>query len=309
MELDLEELRTFVAVAEAGGLTAATGRLGRTVPALSRRIARLEAQLGVPLFDRTTKHFRLTRAGHALLDCGRRLLEDVNATVAVIRQQEEATRREIIIAAFGTMSYALLPGAIMALQARFPVTRIHIRELSSPDVIEAVARQSADLGIAVKGPMPPSLSFTSLIEDPFVLVGTATSRFAARRSVAWAELAGEKLVGFAHGTVNRALIDRALQARGVRIGWHYEVQQLPTALGLMEEGLGLLTLPRSALLNVHDPAIRAIQLTDPEVSRSIGLVQRRDDPPSEAIATFIRCLLEVVHRRGGRRATSASTGI
>lgn len=296
MQLDLEELRTFVAVAEAGGLTAATGRLGRTVPALSRRIARLEAQLGVPLFDRTTKAFRLTRAGQALLECGRRVLEDVNAAVAVIRQQDEATRREIVIAAFGTMSYALLPAAILAFQERFPATRIRIRELSSPDVIDAVARQGADLGVAIKGPMPPSLAFTPLMHDPFVLVCAGGSRFAGRRAVAWEELASEKLVGFATGTINRALLDRALQAKGVSIVWHYEVQQLPTALGLMEQGLGLLTLPLSALASVRDPAVKAIRLTGPAVARSIGLVRRRDDLPSDAIAAFSECLTTVVRQ-------------
>jgi DNA-binding transcriptional LysR family regulator len=294
MSIDLEGLRTFIAVAEAGGLTAATGRLGRTVPALSRRIARLEEQLGVRLFDRSTRDFRLTRAGTALLDSGRRVLDDLSGAIAVIREQEEATRREITIAAFGTISYFLLPRTILAFQERFPGTRIHIRELSSPEVIDAVARRAVDLGLAIKGPLPPGVVFTTLLRDPFVLVCTAASRFAGRRRVAWAELAGERLVGFSAGTINRAVLDRALHARGVRVHWHYEVQQLPTALGLIEQGLGLLTLPLSALAATKDPALQAIMLTRPAVERVIGLVRRRDEPRSDAITAFVDSLMQVV---------------
>lgn len=294
MSVDLEGLRTFIAVAEAGGLTAATGRLGRTVPALSRRIARLEAQIGVTLFDRSTRDFRLTRAGNALLESSRRVLDDLNGAVAVIRAQEETTRREITIAAFGTISYFLLPRTILAFQERFPATRIHIRELSSPEVIDAVARRAADLGLAIKGAVPAGVTFTPLLSDPFVLVCTRTSRFAGRRRIAWNELAGERLVGFGASTVNRAVLDRALHARGVRIAWHYEVQQLPTALGLIEQGLGLLTLPLSALASARDPRLQVIRLTSPVVERVIGLVRRQDEPPSDAIAAFVDALLAIV---------------
>lgn len=301
MSIDLEGLRTFIAVAEAGGLTAATGRLGRTVPALSRRIARLEEQLGVRLFDRTARDFRLTRAGIALLDSGRRVLDDLSGAIAVIRQQEEATRREITIAAFGTVSYFLMPRTILAFQERFPATRIHIRELSSPEVIDAVARRAVDLGLAVKGPVPPGVVFTPLLRDPFVLVCTASSRFAHRQRVAWDDLDGERLVGFGAGTVNRTVLDHALQVRGKRVVWHYEVQQLPTALGLIEQGLGLLTLPLSALASTKDPALRAIRLTGPAVARVIGLVRRRDELPSDAIAVFVDCLMALVRREHSYR--------
>lgn len=292
MALDLEGLRTFVAVAEAGGLTAAAGRLGRTVPALSRRIARLESELGAPLFDRSTKQFRLTRTGQVMLECGRRVLDDVGGSLTLIRQQTSA-RREITVAAFGTMSYALLPKAILAFQARFPATRIHIREVSSPEVIDAVARRSADLGLAIKGPVPSGLCFTTLAQDPFMLVCSRQSRLAARRSVAWQELEGERLVGFGTGTINRTLLDRALHARGVRVTWHYEVQQLPTALGLMEKGLGLPVLPRSALAIMRRPEFKAIPLTRPAVARTIGLVKRRDDLPSEIVDTFEEYILAI----------------
>lgn len=310
MSIDLEGLRTFIIVAETGGLTAATGRLGRTVPALSRRIARLEAGLGVRLFDRRTRDFRLTRAGHALLASGRRVLDDLAGAIAVIREQEETRRREITIAAFGTISYFLLPRTILAFQARFPETRIHIRELSSPDVIEAVAHRSADLGLAIRRSVPAGVAFTPLLKDPFVLVCTAASRFTGRRQVAWSELAGETLVGFGSGTINRAVLDRALSARGVHVSWHYEVQQLPTALGLIEQGLGLLTLPQSALASTKDPALQVIRLTAPSVDRVIGLVRRRDAPSSEEVDAFVECLMAVVRdeaslrRPGGSRRTA-----
>lgn len=307
MQPDLEAFRTFVAVADAGGLTAASGRLSRTVPALSWRLTALERQLGVSLFDRTTKRFRLTRAGQALLECGRRVLGDVDAVVALIRQQKEATRREIVVAAFGAMSYGLLPRAIRVFEKRFPATRIYIRELASPGVIDAVARQAADIGIAVKGPIPPSLTFKPILNDPFVLACTNSSRFAERQRVTWEELGNEKLIGFVDGTVNRVLLDRALHAKNVRIAWRYEVQQHATALGLVEQGLGLSTIPLSAISSVKDSHVRAIRLVRPIVLRTVGLVQRRDDLPSEPITAFIECLVDIVRQDNAGGQAEQST--
>lgn len=276
MKPDLEALRTFVVVADAGGLTAATGRLGRTTSALSRRVAQLEGQLGATLFDRTTKQFRLTRAGQVLLECGRRVLDDVDATIAVIRQQKEETRREIIVAAFDSMTVSLLPRAIHAFCERFPRTHIQIREMYSPGVIDTVSRQGADIGIAVKGPLPPSLSFMPLLRDPFVLACTPSSRFAKRQRVAWSELQGERLIGFSPGTINRSILDRALLSKNIKIAWTYQVQQISSALALLEQGLGTLVLPSTARYNlIGKDNIISRRLVSPHIYRDIGIVKHK----------------------------------
>lgn len=278
MTPNLEALRTFVAVAEAGGLTAASGRLARTTPALSRRVAQLEDQMGAKLFDRSTKQFRLTRAGELLLECGRRVLDDFDTTLALIRRQKEEARRELIVAAFDSVAVSLLPPAIEAFCGRNPGTSIQIRELYSPGVIDVVARQGADIGIAVKGPLPPNLSFTPLLRDPFVLACPRSSRFAGRRRVTWRELEGERLIGFSTGTINRAILDRSLAPKSIRLAWTYQVQQIPSALALLQQQLGVLVLTSTALFSLASrDDVSIVRLVSPAIYRDIGIVKRRSD--------------------------------
>jgi DNA-binding transcriptional LysR family regulator len=247
MALDLEALRTLVAVVESGGLTAASAPLRRTTSAISRRIAQMEDQVGATLLDRATRQLRLTQAGRTLFECGRQVIADVDAAVSMARQQQEGGRRDITLAAFDSMTLFYLPAAIKAFGLRFPGIRVRIREMQSSAIVDAVARQSADFGIANKVPLPTSVSFRPFLRDAFVLACPRGSRLARRRSVSWKELARENLIGFAPGTVNRTLIDRATNARGIYPNWQYEVQTMSSALSLLGNEIGLVVLPTSAI--------------------------------------------------------------
>lgn len=76
-------LQTFVVIAEAGGFAPAHGRLHLSQPAASRQIQALEAELGIPLFDRVGRRIKLTSEGEDLLRRGRQLLQDVKSSVSV----------------------------------------------------------------------------------------------------------------------------------------------------------------------------------------------------------------------------------
>jgi DNA-binding transcriptional LysR family regulator len=300
MPLDLEALRTLVAVVEAGGLTAASGPLGRTTSAISRRIAQMESQVGATLLDRATRQLRLTQGGRTLFDCGRQVIADVDAAVTIVRRQQEDSRRDIVLATFDSMTLFYLPAAIKAFAARYPVTHVRIREMQSSAVIDAVARQSADFGIANRIPLPPNVSFQPFLTDAFVLACTKKSRLARRQNVSWKELAGENLIGFATGTVNRTLIDRATHARNIFPNWQYEVQTLSSAMSLLENDIGLVVLPTSAITRRISASAHVAKLIDPVVSREVGIVRRKEETANEIVAAFLDVLL-VVREQAGRR--------
>src|SRR5690554_1400248 len=242
MKFDLNALRTFVVVVDSGNLSGAANRLGRTPSALSRRIAQLESQLGEQLFDRSAKQFRLTSSGRLLLECARRVLDDVDATVNRMRDLSLSQHRELVLASFDSVAYNLLPHAIHAFSKESPQTRVRLIELTSTEVINAVSRQTADVGIAIKGPHPAHLEYIRLLDEPFVLACLADSPFAQRKKVTWAELERETLIGFSQATPNRNIIDRHVQALGLDIKWHYQVRHHASAIGLLRQGLGLLIL-------------------------------------------------------------------
>ena len=294
MEFDLDALRTFVVIVESGSLSSAANHLGRTPSALSRRIAQLESQLGEQLFDRSAKQFRLTTSGQILMECARRVLDDVDATLNRIREHNLSQHRELVLASFDSVAYNLLPLAIHAFAREYPDTRMRLIELTSPDVINAVANQTADLGLAIKGPMPAHLQYIPLLDEPFVLACPATSPHAGRDSLPWTALQGETLIGFSHATPNRNIIDRNLQALNIDIKWHYQVRHHASAIALLRQGLGLLVLPYSMLAGVQDEHTVIVRLVRPVVHRTIGIVVRKDLTASGPIAAFVQQLMHCV---------------
>lgn len=287
MEFDLDALKTLVAVVDSGNLSSAANRMGRTSSALSRRITQLESRLDIQLFDRSAKQFRLTANGRLLLECARRVLDDVDATLNRMRDLDSSPQRELVVASFDSVAYNLLPQAIHAFSNQFPSTRVRLVELTSTDVFDAVARQTADVGLAIHGPHPRVLQYIRLLDEPFALACLESSPFAKREHVRWSELQGETLIGFYKATPNRIIIDRHLQAMGLDISWHYQVRHHASATALLRQGLGMLVLPVSMLANVGDEKTRIVQLVDPLIHRTVGAVVRKDRASSSVINAFV----------------------
>jgi DNA-binding transcriptional LysR family regulator len=298
MQADIEALRTFFAIARAGGITAAADGLRRSVPALSRRLSRLEAQLGAELLDRTTRPALITPVGRELLRRVAQPLEELESALAALREQAGGGRRELTIASIPTAAYHLLPSAVLAFEKEFPRLRVRVRDLAAGEVCDAVARSTADLGISFAEALPAGLLFRPLVKDPFVLALPPQHPFARRRSIAWSDLAEERLIGIGHASDNRVILDRGLTAGGVRPRWHHEVQHLSTALGFVQHGLGLAPLPRMALLSTGTAGLVTVLLVRPRIQRVIGAVTARANHDTTAGA-FVEQL--VVIARGLRR--------
>lgn len=122
----LTELRSAVAVAEVGSFTGAAERLGVRTQRVSRHVQALEAQLGVRLFDRTTRRVHITEAGAALLARARRLLDDYGALVAEAQDAQQVVRGRVRIAAPVTFGEARVVPVIAALGACHPELEVEL---------------------------------------------------------------------------------------------------------------------------------------------------------------------------------------
>jgi DNA-binding transcriptional LysR family regulator len=173
MKTDLDDLRGFVAVAELGSFHGAADTLHLSQPALTRRIQKLEATLGVQLIDRDTRQLRLSSVGREFFFKAKRVLDDLDAAVLGIRELGDRATGEVTIGAVPTATYYFLPKAIEAFNAQYPRIRIRILDLSANDVLEAVKRGQAEFGINLLGAQEPDLDFEPLLHDPFLLVSCA----------------------------------------------------------------------------------------------------------------------------------------
>ncbi len=142
MELDLRQLRLFVAVAEEPSLAFAARRLGVSGATLSARLRELEARLGVALLERAGGAIALTDAGQVLLERARALLADAAATVTAVQYAGALQRARLRVGSAGGAADALFAPAAERFARRFPRVGVELRAVEGP---EALARGAADV--------------------------------------------------------------------------------------------------------------------------------------------------------------------
>ncbi len=140
MEYELQDIRSFVKIAELGSFHEAADVLHLSQPALSRRIKKLEEGLGTPLLERTTRRVSLTSVGRDFLPKARRLLDDFEDSILSIRELAERQTGQVTLACIPTAAFYFLPSVIRLYTEQYPKIRIRLLDLSANAGLEAVLR-------------------------------------------------------------------------------------------------------------------------------------------------------------------------
>ncbi|MEY2952394.1 MAG: hypothetical protein RLZZ401_481 [Pseudomonadota bacterium] len=274
INFDLQQLQAFVAVAERGSFRAGADHIHLSAPALSRRIDKLETILGARLFNRTTRDVELTPLGRVFLERARAALDDLEAAMLGIADIAASRSGLVTVACVPSAAIHFLPSVVRSFSERFPLIRIRVIDDAASQVLASVVSGESDFGISFMGGLLPGVDFDPIHTDPFVLAMPRTHALAQRKTVAWADLAGERLIAVARSSGNRQLLDDALAKAGVNPSYRFEVSHIATLLGMVEAGLGLAAVPRLALPSTH-ATLAGIALRGPVVSRELGLALRR----------------------------------
>lgn len=285
IKFDLGELQAFVVTAEKASFRLAAEVLCLSAPALSRRVERLEAALGVRLLERTTRSVELTAVGQDFLHEARIALTGLDEAVQRVNDQVRLRRGRVAIACIPSVANHLLPRVLRAFAVAQPEVQVHVIDESARQVVDAVLRGDADFGLSFTGSQESALRFEALMRERYVLAMLRSHRWAGRKSVAWSELAGQRLVSVSRHSGNRLLLDQVIaDLHQQPVAW-YECNHVSGALALVEAGLGLAALPQLALPPEHSQ-VCGVPLTAPDLWRTLGLLQRRDrvlGPAAEAL--------------------------
>ena len=288
---EILDLRAFLAVLELESFHRAAEALHISQPALSRRIQKLEAAIGAPLLERTTRHVAATARGAELVPLVRRMLEEFDGSLFAVRDPGVNRGGLVTIACLPTAAFYFLPTVIRQFNNEYPNIRFRILDLPATDGLQAVARGEVEFGINIMGTADPDLIFDKLVEDPFVLAARNDHPLAARTEVDWSELEPHRLITVHRSSGNRTLLDAALARSNIKLRWFYEVTHLSTSLGLVEAGLGISVLPKTATPLGDHPFLVTRPIRNPEVSRTIGIVRRRGAILSPAAERFLQMLI------------------
>lgn len=249
--MDSDALATFLTIARRGGISAAADALARTQPAISRRLALLEAQTGMPLFERIGRRLVLSDAGATLLPYAERVvaaLDDAQAAVAATRAGGAGTAR---VVAVGTLAGATLSAALKRVKARLPGLDVRIETATSAEVSAKVRAGEATIGLRYFEDRSRDLDCKVVQEERLVVACSTGHPLAGRRVGSLSRLAGERWLSFpvqaGRGEAFAASVFAHFLALGVdQIDWT-AVDSLTAQKRLVEGGFGLALLQASAI--------------------------------------------------------------
>ncbi|MFF8603061.1 LysR family transcriptional regulator [Streptomyces sp. NPDC015232] len=272
--MDLHALRQFQVVARLEHLSRAAEELHVAQPSLSRTIARLEGELGAPLFDRAGR-LRLNDAGRAFLRHVERALGEL-----------EAGRRAVAdVAAHGAGTVGLasetfltLTAPLAAFKEAHPAVEVALHQMPAERMARALRAREVDLCVASQPVPAEGLEAVRLLDEPVWVVTPLGHPLAGRASVGVPELAGEPFVSTRTGHWQRRLLDRLFAADGLNGPRIVCEGDEPSATAvLVAAGLGIGLIPDMARRSAARAPVAWIAVEGPACRRVLTLLHRADD--------------------------------
>jgi DNA-binding transcriptional LysR family regulator len=280
-------LRQFAVVAREEHLTRAAELLGVPQPTLSRSIARLEAELGVPLFTRPGRSIRLTRHGRYLLDAAERTMVTLTGTLERLTSEADPSSGRVALGFLHTLGGETVPRLLKDFRGRRPLIRFALVQDNGHGLLARLRDGEIDLCLTSPLPQAADVRARRLDEQRIDLFVPADHRLAARHraGVPLGEAAGEDFIVMEPGYGLRAITDDLCRAAGFEPRITFEGEEADTARGLVGAGLGVSLLPATAS-SLADPSVVAVRVTAPKAARTVGIAWRDDRPLTAPAATF-----------------------
>lgn len=299
----LRQLRAFQAVTDLGSFTRAAERMRVAQPALSQLVRELEAELGLRLFDRTTRRVELTEPGRLFHEATVKILQDLDIAVRDAHDLAERRGGRIVVATPPLLASVILPDAIRAMRERHPGIRVAILDARTDSIVEAVRLGRADCAIGTFAPGEEGIDRVGLARDSLMVFAPAGHPVAAVSGpLGWRDLAGLGLVTLTRDSGIRILVELGFESAEVPFQPAYEVSQITTALSLVEAGLGVAVLPTYARAVADGRPIAVRPLVGPVITRDIVLIRRADRAVSPAVAAFEAVVRASIRRRAPAEA-------
>ena len=288
--MDTAALRAFLAVAKSRSFSQAAEQLHLTQPAVSKRVAALEAEVKTRLFDRVGKKVSLTEAGIALLPRAQHILDEMADSRRALANLSGKVSGLLSIGTSHHIGLHRLPHVLRAFHTTYPDVELDLRFMDSEAACAAVAKGELELGI-VTLPLAPvkNLVMTPIWDDPLGVIVAAHHPLAKSLRVRPEALAQYPAVLPGQGTYTREILERAFAPLGVRIPGRMSTNYLETIKMLVTIGLGWSVLP---LIMVRGKELRVLKMQGVDLHRTLGTVQHRARTLSNAAQAMVDLLLK-----------------
>lgn len=286
---DLHSLSLFVKAARYGSLSEAARLSHTSLSAASRRIAQLEADYGVSLFERTPQGVRLTAAGVTLLHHANQLMHQAATLRADLHDYTQGAVGLVRLGANISAISQALPDQLNAFTTAHPAIKLAIHEARSRAIVHAVSEASTDVGIVTGPTTAPGLDFAPYRTDPLCAIVPSPWAIAGS-AVHFEQLLSYDLVGLDDTAAITARLYQVAEHTGLPLRLRVQVQSFEAVCRLVAAGLGVAVLPAGALAPfLRSMPIRRIDLLDAWTQRMMHVCIRSEaSGPVRTLFDYLR---------------------
>ena len=272
INIEIGDIEAFIELTETNSFAKAAVNLNLSQPALSRRIQKLEYELGTTLFDRTTRKVQLSYSGRNFYERARGILEAIK-TASKTLNEKYSFPSIIKVGAVNSALRNILYPSLKIFKTMEPRCKIQIIERSANYVVDSVLGGECDFGVNFTGLQEPGISFENLFIEDYVVVFPKGDPLEKKRKIKLSEIKNRDFISVWKGSGSRIYFENALALQKEDMDWTYEVRHIPSALNMVEQGLGITLAPKLAVSKDYT-SLSYRPLIDPKVTRTMGLIKR-----------------------------------
>ena len=284
--MELRQIHYFIEVAKREHVTEAAHALHVAQSAVSRQIVNLEEELGVDLFIREGRNVKLTPIGAMFLEQMQQAMKLIDNAKREVEEHLDPEKGTIRIGFPSSLAAYTLPTAISAFRERYPDVKFQLNQGSYKHLIEGVVK--GEFNLALIGPVPKrekKIKGRTLFTENIVALLPQAHPLANKRLLTLNELRDDSFVLFPNGFILREIIVNACSQLGFEPQVSFEGEDIDAIKGLVSAGLGVTLIPEITLIDSIPRSTVKIPITEPNVSRTVGVIipSERELLPTEKL--------------------------
>uniref|UniRef100_E6QI63 Transcriptional regulator, LysR family n=1 Tax=mine drainage metagenome TaxID=410659 RepID=E6QI63_9ZZZZ len=296
--MEINQLETFLAVAEERSFSRAAERLHRTQPAVSQVIRKLEVETGEVLFDRAARNGSLTAAGELLREYAVRLLALRREATSAMEELRTLERGKLQIAANEYTCLYLLP-VLDRFRRNYPQIDVQVHRSLASQIPDGLNLRSFELGVVSFRPAGEKFRSLAVYADTLAFIVPPEHPLAARRSVSILDLGEETFVAHNVPSPLRRKVIEAFERYRTPLRMRVEMPSIEAIKRFVAMGNGVALVPRLTVAReLETGELVAIPVDELEVRRLLRIAHRREAKLSHAATAFLRTVREFAREAG-----------
>jgi len=283
--ISLRQIEGFLLASEMLSFTRAAEAMNISQSSFSQLIRELEGNLGVRLFDRTTRRIVMTFAGEAMYRKMSKVTEAIDDACEEAQAIARIERGHLTFGSVSSLAIGIVARTLGNLRKKYPGITATFQEGLNEDLVARVAKGELDFAVCAQSADATGLSFNAIYEEEMVLVLPRSDRRAGREKIQWADLDGENFVTGVRRSSVYHLISDIMASQNVQLGQEYEAASLFTQLSLVRSGFGFAFISELVKSDVNMEGLTTVKIQDPPARRS-GIYRLAERSPSPAAITF-----------------------